>query len=128
MEFTAIEVVAMSPCTPPAIFIDRLGIPSISVESYRLGCAEVGLHVQPDDWFARDVAHAVLNDAAHQARLHRQELARHARLGDLRLDLVGYAIELPPHGGRNHRNRLGEADVAHLPLLHSQRELFAREA
>ena len=60
--------------------------------------------------------------------LHGQELARHARLGDLRLDLVGHPIELPPHRRGNHRNRLGQPDVAHRLLLHPRRELFAREA
>src|SRR3954453_19506169 len=37
IELTAIDAVAMSPCTPPAIFIDRFGTPSISVESYDSG-------------------------------------------------------------------------------------------
>src|SRR5262245_56125202 len=37
MEFTAIEAVATSPWMPPDTFIDRLGEPSISTESYVSG-------------------------------------------------------------------------------------------
>ena len=37
IEFTVIDAVAMSPCTPPSIFDEIRGDPSISTESYDSG-------------------------------------------------------------------------------------------
>jgi len=37
IEFTVIDAVAMSPCTPPSIFDEIRGDPSMSTESYDSG-------------------------------------------------------------------------------------------
>ena len=58
----------------------------------------------------------------------RQELARRLALADLRLDLVRDLVELPAHRVGDHRDRLGEADVAHRSALDLLHELFARQA
>ena len=125
---TVIDAVATSPWTPPAIFIDSRGLPSTSTESYGLRRAQIRLHVQLDDRLAFDVAGAVLNQAAHLARLDGQELARDRRLRDLRRDHVGHLVQLPAHRVRDHRNRFGEADVPDAPVIHPRLELRGREA
>ncbi len=84
--------------------------------------------MQPDDRLSAHEAYAVLDDAAHEPGLNCKELARDARLGNLRLDLVGDAIELPTQRVCDHCNRLGKADVPYRPLLHPFGELLAREA
>ena len=80
----------------------------------RLGRAEIGLQVQRDARLAVHVADAVLDDAADVAR-HRPPAARSRTVpvGDLRLDVVGDAIELPAERVGNHLDRLGEPDVPH---------------
>ena len=124
-ELTVIDAVAMSPWTPPAIFILSAGEPLISTASYRLRRAQVGLHVQRDDRQAVAIADAVLLDAADVARIDRQELARHGRRRDARLDLVGDLVQLPAERVGNHRDRLGEADVADAALVDLALELLA---
>ena len=74
------------------------------------------------------VADAILDDAAHVAGIDGEKLARHRRLGHLRLHLVGDAVELPAEGVGNHRDRFGEPDVADRSALDLALELLARQS
>ena len=73
------------------------------------------------------VADAVLNDAAHVAGIDGEKLARHGGIGNLRLHLVGDAIELPSERGGNHRDRFGQPDMADRSALDLALELLARQ-
>src|SRR5690349_18005395 len=84
--------------------------------------------MQLDDGLALPVADAVLDDAADLTGLDRHELTRGLALAHLRLDLVRDLVELPAHGVRDHRDRLGQADVTHRAAADFLHELFATEA
>ena len=57
-----------------------------------------------------------------------EEFARHRSLGDLRLDVVGHAFELPPERIGNHRDRLRQPDVPDGAVLHPRHECLDGEA
>ena len=67
IELTAIDAVAMSPWTPPAIFIFNAGDPGDLDRVVRLRRAEIRLHVQRDDRLPVPIPDAVLDEAADLA-------------------------------------------------------------
>src|SRR5579871_1844305 len=93
-----------------------------------LGRPEVRLHVQLDDRLALPVADAVLDDAADVARVDREKLARDRHRRELRLNVVADPIQRPAERVGNHRDRFGQADVPHAPIVDFLLELLGREA
>src|SRR5581483_8759225 len=94
----------------------------------RLGRSEVRLHVQLDHRLAFSVPDAVLDDAADVSGIDREELARDRHRCELRLNLVADPIERPAERVRDHRDGLGQPDVAHAAVVHLLLELLGGEA
>ena len=119
----------MSPGTPPGIRRVRFGMPVQRDFVVRLRRAEIGLHVHRDHRRAMAVADAVLDDAAHVPGIDREKLARHGRLRDFRLHLVGDADRASSRAQRQsskstRRGRRGGS----IPRSTSRVKLLGRQA
>ncbi len=84
IEFTVIDAVATSPCSPPRDLLRDPRMPFDGDGVERLGRAEVRFHVQRDQRLALDPADAVLNEAADVAGIDGEQLALDRLVGDLR--------------------------------------------
>jgi len=94
----------------------------------RIAAREIeSLEVQPDAGLPFHVPDSVLHDAAHVPGVDRQQLAFHRLRRQLRLDLVGRAIERPADGIRDHVHGFREPDVSERTSLDAALELLGRE-
>src|SRR6266508_4542760 len=89
--------------------------------------AQIRFHVQPDHRLPLAIPNTVLNDPAHVAGIHGEELARDRDRGQLRLNLVRDPIERPAEGIGDHRDRFRQPHVPHGAVVDFLLKLFGRE-